>query len=245
MSGLLPCWLKTKKQETKEEEKDLLSFFFFCFGLMCFIAHHRLKQSLVRLSLEQRLWAHTLTFTLSERKQKDEDEEVWKKGRCDVGKLFRKKKKLKPFVCANDGENKHRMHEQTPRSFWIVVNSRERCSRGSMLHLSAVDVKQSSCLGLMWPFQGARLLSSLNVLPNCKFSNLPVDLCVVLSGLYVGLLWLLSFIFISKTTMIMTLTNLFCSCFLDAYCFFIKAIFFTLRFGGLCSCWHLESDFVT
>lgn len=74
----------------------------------------------------------------------------------------------------------------------------EQSAELSGLHvasLSAVDVKQSSRLSQTWPFYGARLLLSFNVLPNCKFSNLPVHPRVVPYGLYVGLLWLFFFFF--------------------------------------------------
>lgn len=119
----------------------------------------------------------------------------------------------------------HGLHRRPSCSLWLV---------DSAASLSAVDVKRSRRLGLTWPPSGAHLLtpplaSSRLFVYFQKVSAPPVPCC----SLYVGLLRLLIWVFSSLKTM--TMMNLFCSCFLDAHCCFIKAIFFALRFRGLCS----------
>ncbi len=167
---------------------------------MCFIAHRRLSDAEAK-HCGTFLWAHTYSLGQKEaRKWRDEGEEMLKKSHGGCWEIVQKIKN-KSFCswrwwwwwwwrCS------WQHSEQTWDASANILQP-VGCEQSAELSglrvasLSAVDVKQSSRLGLTWPFYGARLLLSFNVLPNCKFSNLPVHPRVLRYGLYVGLLWLL------------------------------------------------------
>lgn len=141
------------------------------------------------------------------------------------------------------------MHQWKSFSLWLA-KSRPSSPGSRVASLSAVDVKQSSRLGLTWPLYGARLLLSFNVLPNCKFPTFPsTRVSSVRYGLHVGLLWVVDLYFpfsFFKTMVMMLMMNLFlvlllgCSLF---FLFLLKPYSSLWGFWGLCSRGHLESDF--